>query len=169
MTRDLTTYHGLTPKPGWWGRFDVAQLDVQAKSAMTLDLRAEAHCKDGGPANAILASEGVIPGWAGALFPMEGLTASANLRRANEKLDLGLSARGSSANVTVRLHDIGGAMDGAVKVDTKLVSIGVGFTEGKSHVKVLAGEEWLNARIAEANEKEAEAEGAASAPASTAR
>jgi hypothetical protein len=156
VTRDLTTYHGPTEASGGWGRFDVSRLDVQTKSAMTLDLRAEARCKDGGPFNAILASEGVIPGWVGALFPMEGLRASANLRRANNQLDLGLAARGSSASVTVRLHDIGKAMAGAVKVDTKLVSIGVGFTEGKSHVKVLAGEEWLNARIAEANEKEAQ-------------
>ena len=169
LTRDLTTYHGPTPAPGWWGRFDVSQLDVQAKSAMALDLRAEARCKDGGPVNAILASEGVIPSWVGTLFPMTGLIASANLRRANEKLDLRLSARGSSANVTVRLHDIGNAMDGVVKVDAKLVSIGVGFTEGKSHVKILAGEEWLNAHIAEANANEARANEATSAPASTAR
>jgi hypothetical protein len=169
VTHALTTYHGPSPTPGWWGRFDLSQLDVQTKSAMTLDLRGEARCKDGLPFNAILASEGVIPGWAGALFPMEGLTASANLRRANNKLDLGLAARGSSANVTVRLHAIGKAMDGAVKVDTKLVSIGVGFTEGKSHVNVLAGEEWLNARIAEANEKEVKADEPASAPAPAAR
>jgi hypothetical protein len=45
-----------------------------------------------------------------------------------------------------------------------VVSIGVGFTEGKSHVKALAGEEWLSARIAEANDKEAQDENAAVTP-----
>ncbi|MEP7119936.1 MAG: hypothetical protein ABJE95_03455 [Byssovorax sp.] len=164
ITRELTTYHGLTPSSGWWGRFDVSQLDVQTKSSMTLDLHGEARCKDGRPFNALLASEGVFPRWVGKLFPMEGLAASANLRRDHEHLDLGLAARGSSANVTVRLHDIGKKMDGAVKVDTKLVSIGVGFTEGKSHVKVFAGEEWLNAQIAEANAKEAETNAEAPPP-----
>jgi hypothetical protein len=153
VTRDLTTYHGLKPTPGWWSSFDVSRLDVDTSAAMRLDLRGEARCKDGGPISAILASEGVLPGWVGTIFPMKDTVASAELRRSNEKLDLGLRARGSSAEITVRLHDIGSdSMDGAVKVETKLVSIGVGFTEGQSQVKIFAGEEWLNARIAEANE-----------------
>jgi hypothetical protein len=164
VTRDLTVYGGASPTPGWWGRFDVSRLDVDTSAAMTMDLRGEARCKDGLPFNAILASYGVFPGWVGDLFPMEGLTASAGIRRAHEKLDLAVTARGSSANVTVRLHGVGKAMTGAVKVDTNLVSLGVGFTDGKSDVKVFAGEEWLSARIAEASEREAADQGTTPAP-----
>ncbi|MEO7330957.1 MAG: hypothetical protein ABI193_20450, partial [Minicystis sp.] len=169
VTRDLTVYRKGPPTRGWWSRFDGSRLDVDTKTGLRLDLRGAVRCKDGAPFNAILASEGVIPGWVGTLFPMKGLTASGELRRSHEKLDLGLRARGSSAEVTVRLHDIGKAMSGAVKVETKLVSIGVGFREGKSDVKVLAGEEWLKARISEANAKEAEDQSTTPASTGTAR
>jgi hypothetical protein len=157
ITRDLTVYGGHVPKGGWWGKFDVSQLDVETKDPMSLELRGDARCKDGSPFNAILASEDVIPGWVGAIFPMTGLTASAELRRAHGALDLGLSAHGSSANVTVQMHDIGKALTGAVKVDTNLVSLGVGFSGGESHVKLFAGEEWLNTRIAEVKAAEEQA------------
>ncbi len=157
ITRDLTVYGGHAPKGGWWGKFDVSRLDVGTKDPMSLELRGDARCKDGSPFNAILASEDVIPGWVGAIFPMKGLTAAAELRRAHGALDLGLSAHGSSANVTVQLHDIGKTLTGAVKVDTNLVSVGVGFSGGESHVKFLAGEAWLNQRIAEVKAAEEQA------------
>ena len=102
----------------------------------------------------VLASAGTIPGFTSALFPMDELTASGDLRLSREKLDLDLRARGSSATITARLHDIGKTMSGAVKVETQLASVGVAFEAGQGHVKILAGEDWLNARIAEVKEKE---------------
>jgi hypothetical protein len=155
ITKDLAVDRGSAPTPtrAWWGRFVIPRLDVAAKSSDTFFMHADARCEDGAPFLAVLASEGTIPGWTGALFPMKALTASGDLRLTHDKLDLGLFARGSSANVTARLHDLGGAMEGAVDVKTNLVSLGVGFRDGKSQVKILDGEAWLNARIAEANDK----------------
>ena len=103
---------------------------------------------------AVLAGEGTLPGWTSSIFPMNELTASGDLRLSRDKLDLDLRARASSALVTARLHDIGEAMSGAVKVETQLASVGIAFEAGQSHVKIFAGEDWLNARIAEVTAKE---------------
>ena len=154
VTRDLAVDHGASRTRGWWGHFAVPRLDVEAKTADVFSMHADARCKDGAPFLAVLASEGTIPGFTGALFPMDGLTVSGDLRLSREKLHLDLRARGSSANITARLHDIGPTMSGAVHVDTRLASLGVAFERGQSQVKILAGEEWLNGRIAEVKEKE---------------
>ncbi|MFS8064983.1 MAG: hypothetical protein ACMG6S_01300 [Byssovorax sp.] len=170
VSRDLAVDHGASRTRGWWGRFVVPRLDVEAETANVFAMHAEARCKDGAPFLAVLASEGTIPGFTGALFPMDELTASVELRLSREKLHLDLRARGSSANITARLHDVGPRMSGAVHVDTKLASLGVAFEKGQSEVKILAGEEWLNGRIAEVQEKErAEQAGAPTEARSTVR
>jgi hypothetical protein len=63
--------------------------------------------------------------------------------------------RSTSVDVTARMHDLGGAMDGAILVKTAVVSIGVGFTRGESHTKVFAGEDWLKEHIEAATREEA--------------
>lgn len=165
LTRDLAIERGSSRKQGWWGRFTVPRLDVDAKSKDTFFMHADARCEDGAPFFAVLAGEGTLPGWVGAVFPMKALTASGDVRLAGDKIDLGVFARGSSANVTARLHDVGGAMDGTVHVKTNLVSLGVGFRAGESQVKVLAGEDWLKARITEVNAAAEADRAAAPAPA----
>ena len=164
VTRDLAIDHGKSHTPGWWGHFSVPRLDVDAEAKDAFFMHADARCKDGAPFLALLESEGSIPGWTHSLFPMHELTASGDLRLSRDQLDLGLFARASSANVTARLHDIGDAMGGAVQVKTKLVSLGFAFTKGESKLKVFAGQEWLDAHIAEANAKSEADRAAASSP-----
>ena len=56
---------------------------------------------------------------------------------------LNLLARSTSGNVTALLHGLGGATNGGVRVETHVLSVGVSFVRGDSHVTVFAGEDWL--------------------------
>lgn len=152
--RDVSIARGTSRTVGWWGDFHLPKLDGSLAGALDFDAHVDVRSKDGAPFLAVLVGAGEIPGWIPSLFPMSGLTASMDVSRTHAIADLNLLVRSESANVKARLHDLGGAMDGAVLVDTDVVSVGVGFTRGESHLKIFAGEDWLKAHTEEAAREE---------------
>ncbi len=147
---DVEIGHGHSHSAGWWATVDVPSLDGTAQGPPGVEARVALRCKSGEPFLAALASTGTIPGWVGSIFPMNDLSASADLSGRRGVLDLRLRVVSSSTEVRARLHDVGGAMDGAVFVDTAVVSVGVELTHGESHVSVFAGDAWLKAHMAAA-------------------
>lgn len=132
---------------GWWGDFRFSRIGADFGADFRLATHVDARCRDAGPFLALLVDAGAVPSWASTLFPMRSLTASADLAWANDRADLDMIARSTSADVTARLRDLGGATRGAVRVETALVSVGVAFVRGESHVEVFAGEDWMRAQL----------------------
>jgi hypothetical protein len=151
VARDVEIVRGHDRSPGWWASIDLSALDGKAAGPVSVETHAEVRCKSGEPLLAALASAGTIPKWVGAIFPMNDLSASGDVSRRAGVLDLRMSIASSSAQVRARLHDLGGAMDGAVFVETALLSVGVELAHGKSHLHVFAGEDWLKRHMGAAN------------------
>jgi hypothetical protein len=132
---------------GWWASLDVPRLEGHAAGPVDLAAHAVLRCQSGKPFLAALASTDTIPGWVGAIFPMNDLVAAADVRRHLGKLDLGLAITSTSAKVQASLRNLGSAMDGPVLVQTAVLSVGVEMKHGEGHLKVFAGEDWLKTQL----------------------
>jgi hypothetical protein len=152
--RDVSVDRESDHTRGWWGDVDLPKLDGSLAGAAELAAHVDVRTRDGAPFLAVLVGAGQIPGWVAGLFPMKHLTASVDMRLAHAIADLDLLVRSTSVGVTARMHDLGGAMDGAILVKTAVVSIGVGFKRGESHTKVFAGEDWLKEHVEAATREE---------------
>jgi hypothetical protein len=145
--RDVSIDRGSSHTRGWWGDFDTARFTSDDKDSMRLAASIDTRCQSGALANAILASAGIVPAWVGAIFPMNDLRVVGNVNLDRGAVDFALRAQGSSATVTADLKHANKAASGVVLVQTSLLSVGVDFGQGKSHVKFFAGETWLDERI----------------------
>ena len=98
----------------------------------------------------LLDAEDVIPGWAAGLLTMEGLKASATVKKRGSDVDFKLlRAEGGSLALHGRLRK-SGARDpaGAFLVRSGVLSVGIDIEQDGTGVKLLAGESWVNEKMA---------------------
>ncbi|AUX29643.1 MULTISPECIES: hypothetical protein [Sorangium] len=144
---DLAIEHEGEALPGWWARIDVDDAKV-GRGLMEAAIRLE--CKDARPAVALLDAEDAIPGWAAGLLTMEGLKASATVRRKESDVDFRLlEAQGGNLAIRGRLTKSDGQEPlGAFLVKSGLLSVGIDLERDGAGVHPLVGDDWVNEKMA---------------------
>ncbi|WP_437318765.1 hypothetical protein [Sorangium sp. So ce385] len=144
---DLAIEHEGEALPGWWARIDVDDAKV-GRGLMEAAIRLE--CKDARPAVALLDAEDAIPGWAAGLLTMEGLKASATVRRKESGVDFRLlEAQGGNLAIRGRLTKSDGQEPlGAFLVKSGLLSVGIDLERDGAGVHPLVGDDWVNEKMA---------------------
>jgi hypothetical protein len=144
---DLAIEHKGETWPDWWARIDIDEAKV-GDGVVEAAVRLE--CKDAQPAVGLLDAEDVIPGWAAGLLTMEGLKASATVKKRGSDVDFKLlRVEGGSLTIHGRLRK-SGARDpaGAFLVRSGALSVGIDIEQDGTGVKLLAGESWVNEKMA---------------------
>ncbi|AUX20682.1 hypothetical protein SOCEGT47_011550 [Sorangium cellulosum] len=144
---DLAVERGGEAWPGWWARIDIDEARV-ARGLLEAAIRLE--CKDARPAVALLDAEDAIPGWATGLLTMEGLKASATVRREESDVDFRLlEAQGGNLALRGRLTKSDGReARGAFLVKSGPLSVGIDLAEDGAGVHPLVGDDWVNEKMA---------------------
>ncbi|WP_437726071.1 hypothetical protein [Sorangium sp. So ce861] len=144
---DLAIEHKGEALPGWWARIDVDDAKL-GRGLMEAAIRLE--CKDARPAVALLDAEDAIPGWAAGLLTMEGLKASATVRRKESDVDFRLlEAQGGNLAIRGRLTKSDGQDPlGAFLVKSGLLSVGIDLERDGAGVHPLVGDDWVNEKMA---------------------
>ncbi|WP_437907626.1 hypothetical protein WME95_06905 [Sorangium sp. So ce327] len=143
---DLAVEHEGEAVPGWWAHIDIEDAEVR-RGLMEAAIRLE--CKDARPAVMLLDAEDAIPGWAAGLLTMEGLKASAKVRRADAGVDFRLlEATGGDLAIRGRLTKSDGQTPrGAFLVKSGLLSVGIALDRDGAGVHPLAGDDWVNEKM----------------------
>ncbi len=131
----------------WWADVDVAALDVLAPSSLSIALRASARCRDGSAPLDALADAGEIPGWVATLFPVDGLSGSAEVRRDASGLLVRFGAAGGGAEAKGAFVDRGHGLDGRMLIEDGALRAGVELHGGHPSFQLFAGEGWLRERL----------------------
>lgn len=145
--KDLEIEHQGEAWPGWWARIDIDDAKV-GRGLMEAAIRLE--CKDALPAVKLLDAEDAIPGWAAGLLTMEGLKASATVRRKASDVDFRLlEAQGGNLAIRGRLTKSDGQEPlGAFLVKSGLLSVGIDLERDGAGVHPLVGDDWVNEKMA---------------------
>ncbi|WP_437601132.1 hypothetical protein [Sorangium sp. So ce590] len=145
--KDLAIEHEGEAWPGWWARVDIDDAKV-GRGLIEAAIRLE--CKDAMPAVKLLDAEDVIPRWAAGLLTMEGLKASATVRRKERDVDFRLlEAQGGNLAIRGRLTKSDGQEPlGAFLVKSGLLSLGIGLDRDGAGVHPLVGDDWVNEKMA---------------------
>ncbi len=145
--KDLAIEHEGEAWPGWWARVDIDDAKV-GRGLMEAAIRIE--CKDAMPAVRLLDAEDVIPKWAAGLLTMEGLKASATVRRKESGVDFRLlEAQGGDLAIRGRLTKSDGQEPlGAFLVKSGLLSVGIHLERDGAGVHPLVGDDWVNEKMA---------------------
>ncbi|WP_437815985.1 hypothetical protein [Sorangium sp. So ce1078] len=145
--KDLAIEHKGEALPGWWANIDIDDAKV-GRGRMEAAIRLE--CKDAMPAVKLLDAEDVIPGWAAGLLTMEGLKASATVKRNASDVDFRLlEAQGGNLAIRGRLTKSDGQEPlGAFLVKSGLLSVGIDLERDGAGVHPLVGDDWVNEKIA---------------------
>ncbi|WP_437280264.1 hypothetical protein WME90_06815 [Sorangium sp. So ce375] len=143
---DLAIEHEGEALPGWWAHVDIEDAEVR-RGLMEAAIRVE--CKDARPAVTLLDAEDVIPGWAAGLLSMEGLKASAKVRRTAGGVDFRLlEAQGGDLAIRGRLTKSDGqTARGAFLVKSGLLSVGIAIEQDGAGVHPLVGNDWVNEKM----------------------
>lgn len=144
--RDLAITHKGETWPEWWARVDIEKAKLEKK---LIEATIKLECKDAQPAVGLLDAEDVIPGWAAGLLTMEGLKASATVRRSERDIDFKLlKAEGGSLAIRGRLKKPReGKPEGAFLVRSGILSVGIDIEEDGAGVHPLAGDTWVNEKM----------------------
>ncbi|WP_437487388.1 hypothetical protein WME75_06770 [Sorangium sp. So ce1014] len=145
--KDLAIEHEGEAWPGWWARVDIDDAKM-GRGLMEAAIRIE--CKDAMPAVRLLDAEDVIPRWAAGLLTMEGLKASATVRRKESGVDFRLlEAQGGNLAIRGRLTKSDGQEPlGAFLVKSGLLSVGINLERDGAGVHPLVGDDWVNEKMA---------------------
>ncbi|WP_437652574.1 hypothetical protein [Sorangium sp. So ce1182] len=145
--KDVAVEHKGETWPDWWARVDIDEAKV-GRGLMEAAVRIE--CKDALPAVKLLDAEDAIPGWAAGLLTMEGLKASATVRRKASDVDFRLlEAQGGSLAIRGRLTKSDGQDPlGAFLVRSGVLSVGIDLDREGAGVHPLVGDDWVNEKIA---------------------
>ncbi|WP_437943925.1 hypothetical protein WMF27_06210 [Sorangium sp. So ce281] len=143
---DLAIEHEGEAVPGWWAHIDIEDAEVR-RGLMEAAIRVQ--CKDARPAVMLLDAEDAIPGWAAGLLTMEGLKASAKVRRADAGVDFRLlEAKGGDLAIRGRLTKSDGQTPrGAFLVKSGLLSVGIALERDGAGVHPLASDDWVNEKM----------------------
>ncbi len=129
----------------------VGQVDIEeAKLGEDLiEARLKLRCKDAQPAVGLLDAEDMIPGWAAGFLTLEGLTASADLKRSDSMTDFKLlKAEGGSFEFRGRLKKpVKGKPEGAFLVSAGPLSVGISIDKDGTGVAPFAGDVWVNKKM----------------------
>ncbi|WP_437898279.1 hypothetical protein [Sorangium sp. So ce124] len=143
---DLAIEHEGEALPGWWAHIDIE--DAEVRRGLT-EAAIRMECKDARPAVMLLDAEDAIPGWAAGLLAMEGLKASAKVKRADGGVDFRLlEAKGGDLAIRGRLTKSDGqTARGAFLVKSGLLSVGIALDRDGAGVHPLAGDDWVNEKM----------------------
>lgn len=144
---DVVFQHKGETYPAWWAKVELERAKVGQE---LIEARIKLKCKDAQPAVGLLDAEGVIPGWAAGFLTLEGLTASADVRRSESATDFKLlRAQGGSFEFHGRLKKpTQGKPEGAFLVRAGPLSVGISIDKDGTGVTPLAGDGWMNEKVA---------------------
>lgn len=132
--------------PPWWAKVDIES----AKLGQDLiEARIKLKCKDAQPAVGLLDAEDEIPGWAAGFLTLEGLTASADVKRSNTMVDFRLlKAEGGGFEFRGRLKKQAKEKpEGAFLVRAGPLSVGISIEQDGTGVTPLAGDGWIDEKM----------------------
>jgi len=144
---DVIFKHKGEAYPAWWAKVDIEEATLGED---LIHARLKLRCKDAQPAVGLLDAEDVIPGWAAGLLTLEGLTASADVRKSDAATDFKLlKAEGGSFELRGRLKKpVKGKPEGAFLVSAGPLSVGISIDKDGTGVTPLAGDVWVNKKMA---------------------
>jgi hypothetical protein len=131
----------------WWLRANINDAKI---SEDTIEAAVKLECRDAEPAVGLLDARDVIPGWAAGLLTMEGLKASATVRKSDQGVDFKLlKAEGGSLSIRGRLKKSAGQEAiGAFLVKSGILSVGIKLEKDGPGVHPLASDSWVNEKMA---------------------
>jgi hypothetical protein len=136
----------------WWADIKLVSLDVWARETLEVSADFRAKLRDGLPALAVLASQGELPGFVPAIFPLRDLQAQGTLERRCQLTDFRVKdVSGGPFSATGRVQSVPEAVRGAFLVRfavAEAIAAGVGFDGDDSGVSLFAGGGWLREHYA---------------------
>lgn len=131
----------------WWARININDAKISEK---LIEAGIKLECRDAEPAVGLLDARDVIPGWAAGFLTLEGLKASATVRKSGDAVDFKLlKAEGGSFEMRGRLKKSTGREPlGAFLVRSGILSVGIELEKDGPGVHPLAGDSWVNEKMA---------------------
>lgn len=131
----------------WWARVNINDAKISEK---LIEAGIKIECRDAEPAVGLLDAKDVIPGWAAGLLSMEGLKASATVRKSGGDVDFKL-LKAEGGNLYIRgglKKDKGQEPVGAFLVKSGILSVGIKLEKDGPGIHPLATESWVNEKMA---------------------
>ena len=145
--RNVTLPRAALPVSKWWADVQVDSLYGHAEQNLELGGTFRAKLRDATPGLAVLASEGSLPGWVQAAFPLRGLSVTGSMARRCRLTDIHLvELTGGPAVARGRLQSLPDGFQGALLLRLsgfQAISAGLDFDATHTHVGLFDGDAWL--------------------------